>query len=154
MRAWIWTITGFSEGLLWASICLLLFACQNKQEQETNNTKERQYYVQGEKLYLKHCSNCHQKDGSGLGRLFPPLNKSDYLDQNFAKLPCIIRNGIDGELIVNGKQYNQPMRGIPALTDLEIGEIATYLFNNWGREKGLISVQDISALSSKCDPKN
>ena len=147
LRTWLFILGACS---LW-----LISACTKKQEQVANDTKERQYYVQGEKLYLKHCSNCHQKDGPGLGRLFPPLNKSDYLDNNFERFPCIIRNGLEGELIVNGKDYNQPMRAIPSLTDLEIGEIATYLYNNWGRQKGLISVQDIAALSGKCnDTKN
>jgi cytochrome c551 len=134
-------------------LCLMaavLLSCNRSENKSDNNTKLRQYYVQGEKLYLKHCSNCHQKDGTGLGLLYPPLNKSDYLDNNVEKIPCLIRYGISGELIVNGKSYNQPMPALPILSDLEIGEITTYLYNNWGRQRGLISVHDITALSENC----
>ncbi|MEM6522979.1 MAG: c-type cytochrome, partial [Bacteroidota bacterium] len=32
--------------------------------------------------YLQHCSSCHQKNGEGLARLYPPLADSDYLENN------------------------------------------------------------------------
>ena len=37
------------------------------QQLHTSSPKFEQYYVQGEQLYLKNCSNCHQKTGTGLG---------------------------------------------------------------------------------------
>jgi mono/diheme cytochrome c family protein len=108
--------------------------------------------VQGEKLYLKHCSNCHQKDGTGLGRLYPPLRESDYMKNNFEEVVCLIRYGISGEIIVNGEQFNQPMQGISALTDLEIAEITTYIYNSWGHEKGICEVREVSAILKACEP--
>jgi cytochrome c551 len=123
---------------------------KGRQQENANATKLRQYFVQGEKLFLTHCSNCHQQNGTGLGLLYPPLNQSDFIDQHFEKVVCLIRHGITGELVVNGKNFNQPMPAMPQLSDLEIAEITTYLYNNWGRSKGLISVQQVSALQSKC----
>ena len=49
----------------------------------TSDPKFDQYFVQGEKLYLQHCSNCHQKGGEGLGLLYPPVAASDYMENNF-----------------------------------------------------------------------
>ena len=109
-----------------------------------------QYYVQGQKLYEKHCSNCHQKDGSGLGRLYPPLNTSDYMDENFNEVLCLMRHGKAGEIFVNGQQYNQPMPGISNLSDLEIAEIATYIFNTWGRQRGIVEVKSASPILKAC----
>ena len=116
-----------------------------------SSTKLNQYYVQGEKLYSKHCSNCHQSDGSGLGRLYPPLNRSDYMDRNFEDVLCLIRFGKSGELIVNGEQFNQPMPGISTLSDLEIAEIATYIYNSWTHERGIVEVKEANNVLSNCE---
>src|SRR3954468_23010757 len=133
------------------SFCFLLFAfyflllsCTPSSEKNPNasSSKFTQYYNQGEQLYQKNCSNCHQKNGTGLGRVYPPLQASDFVDKNFNEVICIMRNGKKGELIVNGKNFNQPMRGIPTLTDLEIAEIATYIYNTWGSQRGIIDVKD------------
>jgi mono/diheme cytochrome c family protein len=134
--------------------CFLI--CCTGPSDKTENTaqnsspKFKQYYNQGEQLYVKHCSNCHQKDGSGLGRLYPPLNKSDYMNKNFEDVICLIRNGKKGELIVNGVSFNQPMPGVPTLTDLEIAEIATYIYNTWEHKRGITEVKDISKILTEC----
>ena len=107
--------------------------------------------MQGEHLYIKNCSNCHQKTGTGLGLVYPPLNTSDYLEHNFEEVICLIKNGKKGVLLVNGKSYNQAMPAIPSLTDLEVAEIATYIYNTWKNEKGLVEVQEVSKILSLCD---
>jgi mono/diheme cytochrome c family protein len=110
-----------------------------------------QYYNQGEILYTTYCSNCHQKDGSGLALLYPPLNRSDFMDKNLSEVLCIMRNGKSTPTIVNGKTYVQPMRGVTALTDLDIAEIATYIYNTWDHERGIISVNEVTGKLSKCE---
>lgn len=135
--------------LLLASIVIL--SCGDQQRGNDEQNKLRQYIVQGEKLYLLHCANCHQKDGSGLAALFPPLNKSDFLDKNKMQVPCIIRNGLAGAIVVNGKTFNQPMKAIPQLTDLEIAEITTYVLNNWGRNEGIVDVNATAKLLQACE---
>jgi mono/diheme cytochrome c family protein len=114
--------------------------------------KFQQYFVQGQVLYEKHCSNCHQKNGQGLGRLYPPLASSDFLQNNFEKSLCLIRYGMEGEITVNGKSYNKRMPTIPSLTDLEIAEIATYISNSWGHEQGLIDVAKSAKILDACAP--
>lgn len=116
----------------------------------TATIKQQQYYVQGEQLYLKHCSNCHQKNGTGLGLLYPPLAKSDYVDNNFESVICLMRYGIEGELTVNGKSFNKAMPGIPSLSDLEIAEIATYLYNTWDHQRNSIELKDVSRILDSC----
>jgi cytochrome c551 len=133
--------------------CSVLFSCSTKSESNshTSSTKFEQYYVQGEQLYTKNCSNCHQKTGTGLGLVYPPLKKSDYMMNNFKEVICLIKNGKTGGLMVNGKNYNQAMPGISSLTDLEVAEIATYIYNSWENERGIIEVQDVSKILSLCD---
>ena len=121
------------------------FSCQSKKD-----IQGRQYYVQGEQLYLKHCSNCHQKSGKGLGLLYPPLAQSDYMQDQKEAVLCLIKNGKAGELTVNGKVYNQPMPAFPLLTDLEIAEIATYIYNAWGNEGGQVDLLQVGEALKNC----
>jgi cytochrome c551 len=113
------------------------------------SVKFKQYYLKGETLYLQHCSNCHQKDGSGLGQLFPPLSSADYLKNRDAVI-CLIRYGKSGELFVNGKQFDHKMPANPNLTDIEVAEIATYIYNSWSNSGGLVEVMEVSKTLSGC----
>ena len=134
------------------SVCLILTGlliarCTTHGSQ---SPKFQQYFAHGQELYLANCSNCHQKDGTGLGLLYPPLNKSDFMDEHTTKTICIIRNGMSGEMLVNGKKFNHEMPGLPLLTELEIAEITTYIYNAWGREHALIDVKEISGELEHC----
>lgn len=126
---------------------MLTFSCQQPKEKN----KLTNYYRQGQQLYVKHCSNCHQSTGTGLGRVYPPLHQSDYMKMNFQSVICLMKNGISGKLIVNGVEYNQAMPGVPALTDLEIAEIATYIYNTWEHQRGLVDVNEVSQILRQCN---
>lgn len=131
--------------------CVFFIACvPGNNDTPSGSSKYQQYYVQGGILYINYCSNCHQADGSGLGRLYPPLNKSDFLTNHLPEVVCLIKNGKRGELLVNGVMYNQPMKGNPALTDLEVAEIVTYIYNTWSNQKGLIEVTQVTSLLQAC----
>jgi mono/diheme cytochrome c family protein len=133
---------------------ILLVACtKNDSAKHAASVKNRQYFVQGEQLYATHCSNCHQKNGSGLGLLYPPLNKSDYMDQNFESVVCLIRYGIKGEVVVNGKKFNKEMPGIASLSDLEIAEITTYIYNSWEHHRDSILIQDVTRILNNCSKR-
>lgn len=135
-------------------VILVLTSCARKPAGDElsfqDAVKLDQYIVEGRDLYLKHCANCHQENGGGLGRLYPPLNKSDYLQGNVEKVICLIRNGISGEIVVNGVEYNQPMPGIPDLTPLEVAEITTYIYNQWEMQEGLIDVKTTEKTLGNC----
>ena len=132
------------------AFCLVLSACNSKPSPQ-RSTKFEQYTIQGEQLYLRHCSNCHQKNGRGLGLLYPPLDTSDYMQNHMEEVLCLMRLGKSGQLVVNGKTFNQPMPGIPTLSDLEIAEIATYIYNSWSHDKGIVDVKTASQILSSCD---
>jgi cytochrome c551 len=134
---------------LWLVACsLLTLSCTTKEHKQS--TKFDQYYVQGQVLYLTHCSNCHQKNGSGLGLLYPPLNTSDFMDSHFEEVICLIKNGKEGELIVNGKQFNKPMKGVLSLTELEVAEITTYIYNSWDHKRGIVEVKEVATALGAC----
>lgn len=158
-----------NPAVLYPLFILLLFlscflpACNTEQEQEgsanftvpegldrATEQRFRQYAVQGRALYEQHCANCHQADGTGLGTLIPPLAQSDYLQKNEEQVLCIIRYGAKGPLLVNGIEYNQPMPANPQLSNIEIAEIATYIFNSWGNSEGFVRVQEATETLQDC----
>lgn len=136
----------------------LAIACgssdNKKEESNKMDTREeirlKQYQVQGAKLYANYCVNCHQQDGKGLASLYPPLDGSDYLMEDFARAACIIKNGQSKEIVVNGVTYNQMMPGNP-ITNLEVAEVLTFITNAWGNEGGLIGVKDVDKWIEKCE---
>lgn len=135
--------------LVFIGIIITCFSCGGRSS--NNSPKFQQYFIQGEALYKNHCSNCHQSNGSGLGKLYPPLNQSDFMDNHFEESICIIKYGKSGPLVVNGVEFNMEMKGNPQLTELEVAEIATYLYNSWSREKGLVEVRQVTEILAACD---
>ena len=99
---------------------------------------------QGERLFENNCANCHMEAGKGLQELIPTVRNADFIVNNPEKLACIIRNGIKGEIMVNGKKYNQPMTAAPHLTEIEITNIVNYLLEiqvNKQQKRNLLEIQ-------------
>lgn len=110
----------------------------------------RQYLTEGKRLYHLHCANCHQINGTGLARLYPPLKHSDYLISNRKESICGMRHGQKGEIIVNGISFNQEMPGVINLTDLEIAEIATYVYTEFGDTVQIITLNEVRTIMESC----
>lgn len=107
-------------------------------------------YKQGELLYEKFCSNCHSSDGKGLKALIPPLAGADYLQQNQDQLACIIKYGISDTIIVNGVTFQQPMPGVPQLSDFEITNIINYINQAWGNDYGYVKIARVRDALKAC----
>lgn len=111
----------------------------------------RQYLSEGKRLYEIYCANCHQKDGKGLARLYPPLKNSDYMILNKGKVICGIRYGQQGEIMVNSVVFNQPMPANLSITDLEIAEIATYIYTEFADSVQIITINDVKKIMENCN---
>ena len=131
------------------SLCLsafkLLFLCSTLSCQTDEEIKRQKYITEGILLYRTHCANCHQTDGKGLQALYPPIAGSDYLAKKDSVIH-LIRYGQQGPILVNGKRYNRPMPANKQLSDLEIAEIVTYIYHQWGNEKTITSVADVKTV--------
>ena len=93
---------------------------------------------QGEKLYVQHCAGCHGEQGQGLGQLVPPLAAADYLTRHQAELPCLVRYGLRGPIVVNGVRYNGWMLGVQDttthknLSPAQLTNLLNYVESHWG----------------------
>lgn len=86
---------------------------------------------EGSKLYLGHCAKCHGREGEGFLKLYPPIRNTRYLKEDVSKLPCIIRYGLKGEIVVDGVTFNQMMPAIQQLKTDDIGHIIRFLQTSW-----------------------
>jgi mono/diheme cytochrome c family protein len=87
----------------------------------------------GEKLYKGACVACHEIDGSGAPRIYPPLPGNANLQS--ADPLSTLRIILDGAETVTTPRA--PNKGsMPAyaakLSDQEIADVATYIRNSWG----------------------
>jgi len=99
----------------------------------------------GKQIFGSTCFACHQSEGQGIPNTFPPLAKSDYLNADSKRAIKTILHGLTGEVTVNGKKFNSVM---PAqnLSDDEIANVLTYIYNSWGNNKTEITPEMVKAV--------
>ncbi|BDD04961.1 c-type cytochrome [Aureibacter tunicatorum] len=130
---------------------LLILFCFASCGGSNSPVKLKQYMVNGQRGYEANCANCHMSDGSGLGKVIPPLKGADFLDKHLDQVICGIKYGMDGKIIVNGVEYDQPMPGSKFLSDIEIAEIVTFITNTWGNGNGIVTIEQVQGQLKKCN---
>lgn len=108
-------------------------------------------YKLGELNYNNTCANCHMEDGGGLELLVPPLVGADFVRDHPNKLPCIIRHGMTGMVIVNGVEYEGEMIPVPELTDFEIVNVINYINKAWGNDFPIVTYEQVKAALENCE---
>ena len=106
------------------------------------STKQQQIEY-GKRVYESNCLACHQSKGQGIPNAFPPLAKSDYLNDDPKRGIDAIVKGLSGQLTVNGKEYNGVMPAMQ-LNDQDIANVLTYILNSWGNKGGKVSSEDVA----------
>lgn len=104
----------------------------------------------GKEVYVEKCQNCHGIDGNGLKGLYPPLTNADYIKENRERIACIIMNGMEGEIMVNGKAYNEKMPSNPLLTKAEITNLLNYINSAFLPENKTFTLKEVSNNLRDC----
>ncbi len=107
-------------------------------------TKE-QRITAGKALYNTTCFACHQANGLGLPKVFPPLAKSDYMLEDINRAISGVLFGQTGPMKVNGETYNSVMTP-QTLNDDEIASVMTFVLNSWGNEHPMITPQKVAEV--------
>ena len=100
----------------------------------------------GETAYLANCGACHQKDGNGLAKAFPPLAGADYLMDDKERSISVVLNGLQGPITVNGVEYNSLMPPMNQLDDQTVANILTYVRNSWGNQGEPVIPAEVAAV--------
>jgi nitrite reductase (NO-forming) len=113
-------------------------------ESEKPLTKDEKLII-GKALYASICIACHQADGKGIEKAFPPLVNSDYFASNPEIIIKTITQGLTGPITVNGKLFDGVMPK-QSLSDNQIASVATYVLNNFGNKGGEFDAADVVRL--------
>jgi|SRR5665213_28468 len=91
------------------------------------------------------CAACHQPTGLGRLNVFPPLAGSDYLNADKNRAIQTVIFGRQGEVVVNGLKFNNNMPSFP-LTDEDIANVLTYVYNSFGNSGLEVIPEEVKAL--------
>tara|TARA_B110000037_G_scaffold44136_1_gene54248 strand:+ start:1104 stop:1505 length:402 start_codon:yes stop_codon:yes gene_type:complete len=120
--------------------CIGIFSFLSYMQQEK---PLKQSVLDGEEIYQDFCLQCHLDNGKGVENAFPPLAKSDYLQNNIEASIRGIKYGLRGEITVNGKIYNGVMVN-QGLDEEEVADVMNYILNSWGNKAwGQITIAQV-----------
>lgn len=99
--------------------------------------------VRGKLVYDDFCVNCHLPNGKGTENTYPPLDGSNWLEEKRTAAIHAIKYGLKGEIIVNGKTYNNMMMPM-GLLDEEVADVMNYISNSWSNKNTkMVTVDDV-----------
>ena len=99
----------------------------------------------GEKLYKGACISCHEADGMGAPRIYPPLPGNTNLQSSDPA--SALRIILDGaETITTARAPNKG--SMPAyarkMSDQEIADVTTYIRNAWGNAAPAVTAEQVA----------
>jgi mono/diheme cytochrome c family protein len=101
--------------------------------------------TQGKKLYDGACIACHEENGSGAPRIYPPLPGNANLQS--ADALSTLRIILDGaQTVTTPRAPNKgSMPGYAAkMTDQEVADVTNYIRNAWGNAAPLVTADQVA----------
>jgi mono/diheme cytochrome c family protein len=98
----------------------------------------------GERIYRGACIACHETDGSGAPRIYPPLPGNANLQS--ADPSSALRIILDGaQTVTTPRAPNKgSMPAYPKLSDQEIADVTTYIRNAWGNAAPAVTAAEVA----------
>ena len=88
------------------------------------------------------------EDGSGLGELIPPLNKSALLGQ--ASIVCLVKNGVKDTLFKDSTYLLKEMPSFSHLSATEVTNIINFMNYKWHPAFKEITILDVEQALKTC----
>ena len=100
----------------------------------------------GEKLFRGSCVACHELDGSGAPRIYPPLpGNANLQSANPASAIQIVLVG--AETITTPRAPNTgSMPAYPKWSDQDVADVVTYVRNAWGNAAPAVTADEVAKL--------
>ncbi len=144
-------ITGIASQMK-ARAAALIAEQKKLQELRRRNKQLAESVVRGKTIYKTLCVTCHGPDGKGMASpdhkdkmVAPPLDGSSRVTGHKERLTRIMLHGLMGP--VDDKTYTAGlMLPMGANTDQWIGDVATYIRNEWGNKGSLIEASDVARI--------
>ena len=98
----------------------------------------------GEKIYKSACIACHEADGSGAPRIYPPLPGNANLQSAIAASTLrIILKGAQTVTTPRAPNAGSMPAYADKLSDQEIADVATYIRNAWGNSASAVTADQV-----------
>lgn len=101
----------------------------------------------GAQLYRTSCASCHQENGMGIERVFPPLAGDQVVTSTDPTRHIeIVLYGAQGNTI-DGVTYSTPMPAwADQLSDKEIAAVVNHERTSWGNNAGTVTPSDVAKI--------
>jgi mono/diheme cytochrome c family protein len=122
---------------------------------------EQKIYDLGHEVFNRdaHCATCHQPDGKGIENTYPPLAKSEWLDDDERVIKIVLK-GLYGPLKFQGKEYGPaknapPMVGFgPLANDAEIAAVISFVRQSFGNDLEFVKAEDVKRIREQTKDRN
>lgn len=145
------------RGTILASAALMaaLTACSNSSSSSTSTTAASPAAVKikntkvmgsanGASVYNAQCSSCHQSDGKGA--IGPPLAGNPVVTGDPKKVIHIVKNGLTGTIVVNGKTFNGQMPAWKTqLSNADIASVISFIRSSWGNNASAVTSAQVAS---------
>ncbi len=111
------------------------------------------YKTRGGLGYVQFCSTCHQLDGRGMDKLFPPLaNNSSVQSKDPTSVIHVVLSGwMSPETKLAKRAFGMP--NYSSLTDKELAEIISFVRTKWGNQGSLVTADEIKKVRNTIELK-
>jgi glucose/arabinose dehydrogenase/mono/diheme cytochrome c family protein len=120
---------------------------------ELNDNLYKDKALPGAQVYNTYCIFCHQHNGKGDGNRFPPLDSSEWVIGDKKNLIDIVLNGLNKQIEVKGKPYNNLMPQHSFLRDEDIAEVLTYIRQNFKNNSSAVTGREVSKVRNSSEKK-
>jgi mono/diheme cytochrome c family protein len=98
----------------------------------------------GEKIYLKHCADCHGRDGNGVPGVYPPLNGNSAMTEptgvNATRM--VLLGGFAPSTAANPRPYSMPPFA-QQLNDSDVALVVSYIRQAWGNKASVVRPEQV-----------
>jgi len=86
----------------------------------------------GAEVYKEHCESCHQADGKGVPRVYPPLanNEAITMRNPVNAIRIVLNGGFPPSTEGNPRPYGMPPFYLD-LSDEQVAAVVTYIRQSW-----------------------
>jgi mono/diheme cytochrome c family protein len=112
---------------------------------ENTSAQTVQMMALGQRIYDRHCKECHQPDGSGVPRIYPPLASNPAILMNFPinAIRITLNGGYPPSTEGNPRPYGMPPF-FQELSDEEVAAVVSYIRGSWGNKAPSVSPAEVA----------
>ncbi len=102
-------------------------------------------FSEGEKIYSRHCAQCHGEQGEGAPGAYAPLagNRAVLLVSSSNLVQAVLNGGYPPSTGGNPRPYGMPPFR-QTLDDVQVASVLTYIRQAWGNAAAPVSVRDVT----------